>query len=183
MDGAGYGRALKKLLPPGVLFRLDTGGYISKTMHAIGDELAWVELRGKALIEETDPRTADETLEDWERVLGLPDEDVTALPTTAAARRLAITQKLIRSGGQNAAYFIELALACGYVATVTDTYGATVARCGVARCGDRMYGPAWAHVWRMNVSPATGTALTTTELEAIIRRAAPAHTVVAFTYL
>jgi uncharacterized protein YmfQ (DUF2313 family) len=35
----------------------------------------------------------------------------------------------------------------------------------------------------MNVSPATGTALTTTELEAIIRRAAPAHTVVAFTYL
>jgi uncharacterized protein YmfQ (DUF2313 family) len=135
------------------------------------------------LVAESDPREASETLAEWERVLGLPDHCIRTIPSTEGARRLAIRQALVRSGGQHVSFYVALAEACGYVATVDEAYSSRVPRAGVARVGARVYDTIWAHVWRMDVSPPTGTALTAAELECIIKRAAPAHTVVLFAYL
>lgn len=178
-----YKRQLAALLPPGALWRLEPDSWLSRLLQAVADEFARVEVRGVALVEESDPRTATETLDDWERVLGLPDADVLEIPETDAERRLAITQKLVRVGGQSGAYFIGLAAACGYTVTIDDAYGLTVCRAGRVRAGQPASSERWAYVWRMDVQAPTGTALSHSELEAIIRRVAPAHTLVRFTYL
>lgn len=182
-DAAAYGRALLKLLPPGPLWRLTPDSVLSKLFHGLGDELARVEQRGKALVEETDPRTATETLAEWERMLGLPDEDILAIPATNAERRTAIIQKLLRTGGQSAAYYEGIALAAGWVVYVVDGYGDTVARCGTAECGDPMNGTAWAFVWRVDVDYSVTGALSSAELERVLTRISPAHTIVFFNYL
>lgn len=183
MDAAAYGRALKQLLPPGKIWRRTTDSVLSKLFHGLGDELARVEQRGRDWTEETDPRTATETLPEWETMLGLPDEDVTAIPGTDGERQTAVVQKLLRTGGQSPAYFEGLALACGWVVYVIEGYGATVARCGTAECGDPMNGTAWAFVWRVDVDTANPNALSSDELERVLTRVKPAHTVVFFNYL
>jgi uncharacterized protein YmfQ (DUF2313 family) len=187
MDANAYARMLKRLMPQGVLWDFSPESVISTAFLACGDEFARVEARGADLIEETDPRTATETLEDWERMLGLPDEDVVEFPATDAGRRLAIVAKFIRRGGQTPAYYLRLAAACGYDSDqnyVTEGYAATVARVNRTRCQEPIRNAPWAHVWEMTIEvPGLGTFLTQDELEAIIRRAAPAHTVVVFNYL
>jgi uncharacterized protein YmfQ (DUF2313 family) len=183
MDANAYARQLKQLLPRGPAWKLESDSWISKLMLAIGDELARIEARGEDLLEEADPRTATETLDDWERVLGLPDDAILTIPTTDAERRLAITQKLVKAGGQDRNYFIALAAACGYTVTIDDTFGLDILRSGFSS-GDACWGVVWSFYWKMIVQPPAGTAaLSHTELEAIIRRVAPAHTVVAFEYL
>lgn len=178
-----YERMLMRLLPTGPLWRRDTEGVVSAVMGGIGRELARVEVRGAALVDESDPRTASETLPDWERVLGLPDADILEIPFTDEERRLAVTQKLVKQGGQTPAYFLQLAAACGYTATIVEDLGQSVFRTGRGRAGQPVNSERWAHVWRMDVEPPTSTALTHADLERIIRRVAPAHTVVRFNYL
>lgn len=184
MDAPAHARVLKKLLPAGKLWNLLPDSVLSRLFLAFGDEFARVDARGAALIEETDPRTATETLSDWERMLGLPDADILAVPETDEERRLAIVQKFIRRGGQTPAYFLQLAAAGGYTGanTITEGYAATVFRYGTSTMGQPMRNHYWAHVWEMNVATPPGVALTHAELEAVIRRAAPAHTVVVFNY-
>lgn len=182
MNVDAYARQLKQLLPPGKLWHLEFGTDTSNLMLGLAEELARVDARGLALIEESDPRTATETLAEWERMLGLPDEDIIEIPSTVEARRQAIISKLLQTGGQSRAYYIGLAAAAGYVVTIYDAYGEELFRVNRNRVGDRLYGPAWAHTWLVTVQPPVGPALTTSELERIIRRVAPAHTVVIFEY-
>lgn len=180
-DDSAYSRQLKQLLPPGKLWNLESDSWLSNLLVAIGEELSRVAERAASLMEESDPRTALEMLEDWERMLGLPDHCIESIPASLAERRLAITQKLIRQGGQHAAFYVALAAACGYTATVVDTYGSTVLRSGFLS-GSPCYGEPWAHAWRLDVDPPVGAALSHAELECIIRRAAPSHSVVFFNY-
>lgn len=175
-------RSLKQLLPQGPVWNLDPDSNVSRFLVASADELDRVQARAADLVEESDPRTATETLPDWERVIALPDAAIQSIPATNAARRLAITQKFTSVGGQTPAYFVSVAAACGYTATVSDAYGSQVLRSGF-RSGARCYDTQWAYVWSMTVQPPAGPALTHAELEAVIRRAAPAHTIVFFTYL
>jgi uncharacterized protein YmfQ (DUF2313 family) len=175
-------RMLRQLLPPGSLWSEGMGTLMNRVLGAIGDELARVEERGRDLLKEADPRTATETLPEWERMLGLPDACVQEIPATVEARRLAVFQKVLKQGGQNAAYFVQIAAACGYTVTVYDGYGAGILRAGF-RAGARCFGIEWAHVWRMDVQAPTGVALSQAELECIITRIAPAHTAVLFNYL
>jgi uncharacterized protein YmfQ (DUF2313 family) len=183
VNAAAYARQLKELLPRGAAWLFEADSFLSKTLLAIADELERVDGRAADLLEEWDPRTADETIEDWERVLGLPDSCVTAIPATLAERRLAVVSKLTSRGGQSRAFFTALALACGYSVTIHE-YGPSgeVLRVGF-RCGDRVSGSYWAYAWRLDVSPPAGSALPTADFECIIRRAAPAHTTVIFEYL
>jgi uncharacterized protein YmfQ (DUF2313 family) len=182
MSASAYARVLKQLLPPGLVWNLEPDSNLSSLFLGIGEELARVEGRADALLEESDPRTATETLEEWERELGLPDAAIVSLPPTLEGRRLAIAQKLIRQGGQHHRFFTALAAACGYVVTLSDFFGSTILRVGF-RAGARCYGAVWAHVWQMNVQRPLGPALSHAELEAIVRRAAPEHTVVLFNYV
>jgi uncharacterized protein YmfQ (DUF2313 family) len=119
---ASYVRQLRNLLPPGVAFD-ELQPELKKMLAALAEELARVDARGIDLINEADPRTADETIADWERVLSLPDEQVPVIAGTLAERRIAVTQKYTARGGQNVAFFVALAAACGY--TVEDVTLAT----------------------------------------------------------
>jgi uncharacterized protein YmfQ (DUF2313 family) len=177
-----YARQMKDLLPRGAAWLLAVGSSVSKVLLGIAQELVRIDGRGRDLVNEADPRTATETLAEWERALGLPDSCIISIPATTAERRVAITQKFIKRGGQTPAYFVALALACGYVATVYDTYGSTVLRSGFL-CGSPCVGIDWAFAFRLDVQPPAGPALSHPELECIIRRVAPAHTIVIFNYL
>lgn len=182
MSADSYARQLKQLMPRGALWLFEAASDLSALLLAIADELNRVDTRTADFLRESDPRTATETLPNWERVLGLPDEVITTIPATTAERRLAITQKFVALGGQDAPYYEALALACGYVVTITTGYSGTVLRSGF-RSGSRVYGNSWAFVWKVVVQPPVGTALTHAQLEASIERAAPAHTIVIFEYL
>lgn len=109
-----YTRMVQLLYPPGELFRCEPGTVLHRLNEAIADELTRVNQRAADLIEESDPRTATETLPEWERMLSLPDDVVTVLPGTDEGRRVAVTQKYVSQGGQNYAYFEQVCAACGY---------------------------------------------------------------------
>ncbi len=180
---AAYTQQLKALLPPGELWKLTGDAVTSATLGALAEELARVHGRGDTLVDESDPRTAEETLGQWEAMLGLPDDAVVEIPNTTEERRLAITQKYLAQGGQTRAYFIALAAACGYTVTINDAFGVTITRAGTAVAGDFLTGLWAAFLWEVVVQPPTGDALSHEELEAIINRVKPAHTSVIFTYL
>lgn len=90
MTAEAYARMLKALLPPGKLWRLDPAATLSEVFLASGDELVRVEGRGRDLLRESDPRTADELLPDFERVLGLSSDG------TLAERRARVVALLVR---------------------------------------------------------------------------------------
>jgi uncharacterized protein YmfQ (DUF2313 family) len=182
LTAAQYARQLAQLLPQGAVWNLESSSWIRKVLLAISDELARISARGLDLIEESDPRTATETLDDWETFLGLPDSCIESIPTTDAARQYAITQKIVRQGSQHRGFYVDLAAACGYTVTINDNFGADIFRTGPSRVGERLYGTDWAHVWEVVVDAESGDALSHTEFECIISRASPAHTLVLFTY-
>lgn len=127
-----YARQLRELLPPGAAFSPEDDSEISATLQALAQELARVDARGVDLINESDPRTANETITDWERVLKLPDDRVTVIPATLAERQIAITQKYANRGGQNVDFFVKLCALCGYtlaagsLPTPAPSFGAQV---------------------------------------------------------
>lgn len=176
-----YASQLLKLLPPGLLWNVESDSKLRATMLGVGDEFTRVQLRGVNLIDESDPRTASETLEDWERMLGLPDEQVPVIPATFAERRIAITAKLVSRGGQNYAFFETLCAAAGYPLLSIDKFVGSVLRAGF-RVGDRVYGDAYAYAIRITVGPATTGALTHAQFEAVIQHATHSHIVVIFVY-
>lgn len=174
--------ALKRLLPPGKIWALGSNSVLSKWFAGLAEEVSRAKQRALDLVEESDPRTAAESLPEWEKDLGLPDQDIVDIPDTDAKRQLAITQKVVKTGGQDRPYYIQLAAACGYTVTIQEN-GGQVLRSGRARSGDRVFNVDRAFSWTVVVTAPTGDALTHAELEAVIRRASPAHTVVSFQYL
>lgn len=85
-----YARALKALLPPGRLWRLDAESIVTETLTACADELARVDGRAKDLLREADPTTTDELLPDFEAIFGLPATG------TIDQRRARVVSRLVR---------------------------------------------------------------------------------------
>lgn len=174
-DNGKYSTQLARLLPPGVVWDLEADSEIRATLAATADELERVRVRGRNLIDETDPRTASETIGDWERVLGLPDGSA----STIEERRLAVTQKFIAQGGQNYAYFDALCTAAGWpLLSITKN---AVLRVG-ARVGSRVFGAGWAYSMTLNVGTPTADAIPKADFEAAIRKVTHAHIIDLFTY-
>jgi len=173
-----YTRQLVQLLPQGRLWYLDEGSVLRRFLLGLADELARVDGRVEDLLREFDPRQTVELLTEWERAYGLEGAG------TVAQRQAILAATVAARGGQTPAYFESLALAAGYQATVFEGFIETpVARLG-SRLGARLYGVAWAFAWRVEVvDTSSPPAATHAELEAIIRRAAPSHTVVYFEYV
>ena len=195
-DATAYARQLRQLFPRGSLWNFEADSVLSRVLLAIGDELARVGERAADLQDEADPRTALETLEDWERILGLPDSCLEEIPSSVSERRVAVAARFAARGGQSAQFYIDLAATLGYTITI-DEY--TVCRSGVMRSGDRCNGTAWAYAWLVTIegyepgavsifragSGRSGDRLQGFEqldLECILQRAKPAHTQVLFNY-
>jgi len=114
MDLSDYKNLLIKLLPQGLAWPRQPNLTRDILLEAHAEELVRVESRTFDLLRESDPRTAIETLEDWERVAGLPDDCVISSTTTLQERRARLVQKLTSTGGQSPAFFYDLATELGY---------------------------------------------------------------------
>ncbi len=119
MTAADYLRALVQLLPPGRVYPRGAEGAFRDTLAALAEEFARIDARADDLVNEADPRTTVELIDDWERALGLPDECTGPLETLEQ-RRQAIVAKLTDEGGTSRAYYIALAASLGYTITITE---------------------------------------------------------------
>lgn len=88
LAAAAYARMMTALLPPGRLWRT-VDGVLGRLLLACADELARLDARGDDLLDEADPRTADELLPEYERELDLEEA------ATDDERRARIVARLI----------------------------------------------------------------------------------------
>ena len=182
-----YQAALLDLFPPGPAFPRNAASVRGKLMLAIGDGLSRAEqLAHDLVVREGDPRSATFMFPDWVAMTGVE-------PQPTHAETLALVMARIQGlGGQSADYFVAIAAALGFTITVVKhrprRHGAPM--------GPPHAGRDWAFVWDV-ISPLTtrhmrnhGTARMgepystwgNAVLERIIRRYAPAHTLVRFIY-
>lgn len=184
---------LLAMLPPGPAWPRQPGTVLYAQLENFADELARINLRIADLINEADPRTALDLLDDWERVAGLPDPCVTADDLTTERRQIALTSKLIMQGGQSRRYFIDMAAALGYP-------GATIEEYRPMTCNDTCNDALWTigdiPVWQLNLPSDGGLIIATCNstcdvplqswgdqaIECRVNRYKPAHTEVIFAY-
>src|SRR5215813_1532579 len=147
------------------------------------------------LLAESFPCGATELLPEWAAMVGLPDECTTDWPPPLAVQRAMICAKLAARGGQSRAYFIALAAAYGFHITISEHDPPWTIGCGVLCAG--LYIGVPGYWWTVHSAQFPITFITvgcwhlcdplyTAEgaelLECIIRREAPAHTIVTFAY-
>lgn len=186
-----YVAQLRALLPGGPAWG---DGITARLLEGWAEEFKRVDERISALVEEADPRKADELLPEWERLLGLPDECTQELDLSLGERRRLAWQKLTATGGASRAYFIGLAETLG-VAGVTITEFRQFSCQGT--CNDPVHSLADEFVWRVNVPQPLDNVrpmncgddctdalqqYTPNLIECPIRDRRPAHTAVIFGY-
>lgn len=178
---ADYLAQLMALAPQGAAWSRESGSTLAAVLQGLADELARIDARAADLMIQTDPRVVDEMLDDWERAYGLPDGCVTADPTPAG-RRLALHHKVASLGGQSPAYFVGMSALLGYL---TDVEEFTPSRLPLT-LPTRLRSRPWAFAWRVAVygplELADDPIYASADLECVIQRLKPAHTVVSFDY-
>jgi uncharacterized protein YmfQ (DUF2313 family) len=179
---ADYLGQLKALLPQGAAWPRESGSTLSGLLEGLAEELARVDGRAGDLMVQTDPRAVTEMLGDWERAYGLPDGCVVAEPTEAG-RRLALHQRVASLGGQSPAYYVGLSALLGYEAEAESFRPSRLP----LTLPTPLAGRPWAFAWRVVVyGPAEIGAeapiYAAADLECVISRIRPAHTVVAFDF-
>lgn len=138
---AAFVKAFHDLLPTGRAWSREADRRHSRAITGLSAECVRIQNRGNALLDEADPSTALQSLDDWERIMGLPEFGY--IPSTTAARRSVICGKLAAQGGQSRAYFLSVIEAMGVAdADILDnpiTFMWTVylpSNIGMARAGD-----------------------------------------------
>ena len=200
-SSAAYLSQLQALLPPGAAWPRDEDAVLTRTLAAFADEFARVDARALALLEEADPLSALELLEDWERAVGLPDD---CAPGGGAIRerQLAIARKLASLGGQSRATFVDLAALLGLEVEIDEFAPFAAGR----PAGTPVYNLAWRFAFAVRTLPPSLSSLATSvftvenfaagrsqagdplrafgsaDLECLINRAKPAHTEALFVY-
>lgn len=175
-----YKRVVPQFLPLGLAWKVKPGGTMDKLHCALAKEPSRVEFRGLNVLEEFDPRTSQELLEDWERVLGLPDPCDDDPSTVLADRQEAAHAKLTARDEVNESFFIELADDLGYPgATIRQEHAPF--ECGISDCGDALQGwqGHWTYTWTLILLNSTDNDKT---LQCLVRLYAQAHIIVHFEY-
>ncbi len=133
---AKYKQLLLNLLPKGRLWRPVEQPVLSDVFESTAQELCRVDDRVKQMLIEVDPRTATdaESLDQWETILGLPDE-CTVDGQTEAERQVQATQKLTNIGGLSKTFYEFLAGQLGFPTTVVTNILPFVAG---SRAGDKL---------------------------------------------
>lgn len=206
-----YKELLRDLLPIGRLWAdKEPNGFFAKLFDAVSIELCRVDDRvGQALIE-IDPSQADETLDDWERLLGLPDEcsPDDLLPDE---RRQVVLEKYTNVGGLSANYYESVIENLGFTNEVKNWLPFQVGRSTVGdpltndfetpftvgmAVGQPLLNVGWMFYFNVElpassvevfeVGDTVGTALRTFSnplVECTIRKLKPAHTGVTFSFV
>lgn len=187
-----YLAALQALLPKGRVWPREIDATQTQVLAGLTPVYEKNNARANDLIAEAFPATAYELLPEWEASLGLPDPVIGEVPMLQNRRAQAVA-KFIGDGGQSAAYMIAVAKALGYEVTVTNY---APFRCGQQACGAQLGGEDWAHTWSINAALNTLTSFRAGQstageplqswgnkiLETMLRRIAPAHTILKFHY-
>lgn len=129
-------QVLSDLLPPGPVWPRDPETTLQKTMAGLAEEFARLLGRDCDLLSESYPGSATETITDWERVCGLPDECTGPLETLQE-RRQAVLAKLAMRGGQSRQYYIDGAAELGFTISKITEFRPLIASEG--RAGDACY--------------------------------------------
>lgn len=202
-----YRRLIKGLFPTGKAWTFAKDSDQEKTIEAFSFEPCRIEERGFDMLDELDPRTTFEMLDNWERLLKIPDE---CTPENSdpnlQERRTRILQKLTTGGGQSDAFFILIASQLGYDVSVFDVENFRDFRVGISSVGEPLTNSTlpngdtssagWAFTFQINgpadlvryfrVGQSTvGDRLVLVEndtLECVIEKFKPAHTNVLFSF-
>ena len=116
---AAYLDQLKALLPPGKAWTRAPGSGMERLLLAPADAMAAVDDRAQDLLDEADPRTADEMFGDWERIAGLPDP-CAGPDQSLDSRRAQLLAKLTQVGNETPARLIAAADAVGFGVTIEE---------------------------------------------------------------
>lgn len=183
--------ALIACLPPNAYDR--TGSGVQREAAATAALVDDAITSAQVLAAEHKPETAGLAMLDWERNYALPDACVGGAGAPLAARRLNLLARIRGRGNLSRGHMIEHAAALGFP-------GCTITELGPMTCTDpcdhEVNGPEFIGVWRLNVPVATAIREMTctdpcdsalrswgnTQLECVIRRIRPAHTVAIFGY-
>jgi len=193
-------RLVREMFPKGWAWRVGKGSIFASLLDSISNEPCRIEERGDAFLEEMDPRTTFEMLDNWERLLGIPDDCTPAGNPSLFERRVRVLQKLTTGGGQSKAFFQLIASQLGYDASIIDVVNFKDFRVGAATVGQSLTNGTianqngWAFTFRVQ-APATlfrrfrvgqataGDRLLNVQnetLECVMRKFAPAHVTVLF---
>lgn len=185
-----YIQQLQQYMPQGQAWSNADESVQTKFISALAEVLMESHKRAEAALSESDPRQTTELLSEWETDAGLPDGCV-PLNQTQAERRAALVAKLLKRGGQNRQYYIDVAKALGYIVTITEFRPFTVE----STCDDALMGENFIHNWRINaptesirefsVDSACAEPLRTWGnelLECVLTKIKPAHTSLSFGY-
>ena len=189
-----YRVQLQGLLPPGPAWDPELVPEVALVLSGVALEFSRVDARAVALLNEMDPAGVSELVPDWESIMGLPDTCLGPNPAFED-RRLAVRRRLVEVGGQSRGYFIEIAVSQGYPNSNITEHRAP--RMGRSRFGAAHFGTWNAQfMWTLNTGGRQrqgrrfgvsywGERFGTNPgnaLECLIRRPAPAHTVVHINY-
>lgn len=185
-----YTTVLDALGPPGRALPREADSRWQRLNAARAGTWVRVDARAEVLLDEADPRTTYELLPDWERVAGLPDPCISD-EQTVGERRGALHRVLTATGGASRPYFVELAEALGFEIGIEDYIAHSVG----AAVDQPMRGIEWRWAWTVRApadtiryhTVATGVneplaVWGNEQLECVISRLAPAHTIVQFAY-
>jgi uncharacterized protein YmfQ (DUF2313 family) len=206
-----YRSALSGLIPTGIAWRRDQESVIQRLLYAYAVEVTRFDIRSRELLAESDPRTALELLDEWERYVGLPSPCTGPLEDLYA-RRAAIVAKLTREPSASIPFLEQFAATLGYVVDIVEFGSARMGasgcgdrlsnvqpgcRMGSSGCGDRLENAfGWAFAWAVRSNGAQTTyarmgsagagdrlrAVDNALLECSLREIKPAHTTLLFFY-
>ena len=125
---------LINLLPKGRLWQPKAQPVLKALLRSWASEFCRVEDAVTAMLRDVDPRTTVDLLEDWERVLGLPDE-CTPENQTELERINQVTQKFTNVGGLSKEFFEFLGTQLGFDITIDSALNFVAGR---ATAGDRL---------------------------------------------
>jgi len=131
-----FTRLIKGLLPLGRAWETVREDAIN-LFPGLAVEFCRIKDRANDLLTEIDPGTSTELLEDWEQLLGLPD-DCTPAITDIVERRTQARQKLASVGGLTSDFYEGVAADLGFDAIVTDFQAFRV---GTSRVSEALTNP------------------------------------------
>lgn len=137
-----YKDFLSAHLPPGAF---DTyGGGLGRLLAALAPALDAAHAEADELLREAQADTANELLPAWEISYGIVPDASIPFP----ARVTLLLTRIRARGGLSRQYFIDLAAALGYVATIGEFVPFMA---GWGRCGDTVYVPEVVNVWNVKI--------------------------------
>lgn len=112
--------SLLSLLPPGDALPISSDSELAKVLRVTARAIDRIEQLADFVARDIDPRVTTTFLEDWERVLGLPD--CGSLPDSTADRRAEVLEKYTRVGSLTKADLIDAAAVLGFSITIDEHF-------------------------------------------------------------